>query len=272
MSWYMREEACSSDIVSLYPVENVVWSKKTPYADAVIAICPGLGKTLFLDKEIQSASADEDIYHECLVHPIMASAYRRAQVLVIGGGEGATVREVLRWDGVEHVDWVDIDGELVAACREHLGWVPNAVYEDPRVKYYPQDIRQFLQTSSTRYDVILVDLPDPDPTDSVADPECLMNLDFWMALRSHLAPSGAFVTHCGPVRRSAAKSGRHWIRDVSCMADLPLPDEGCYHAVIQSFQDDWCYWMSCQPRFDVELPPNLRFLTERAYRYIFQWP
>jgi spermidine synthase len=272
MSWFMREEACSSDIVSLYPVNHVYWAKKTPFADALIADCPGLGKTLFLDREIQSAEVDEDIYHECLVHPVMASAPFRTRVLVIGGGEGATVREVLRWEGVEQVTWVDIDGELVEACREHLGWTPAFVYEDPRVQYHATDIRQFLQHTRDMFDVVIVDLPDPDPADAPADPDCLINVAFWQALQEHLAPEGVFVTHCGPVRRQPTKSGKHWIRDAACMAGIHLPDEGTYHAVIASFQDDWGYWMSCKPRFDVELPSSLRFLTKQAYRYIFQWP
>lgn len=273
--WYYEENACSSDIRSLYPISRVYWRAKTAFADALIAECPGLGKTLFLDHEVQSSESDEDIYHECLVHPVMASvpSGTRGRVLVIGGGEGATVREVLRWSDVEHVDWVDIDGDLVAACRTHLGWTPESVYTDPRVHYYAKDIRAFFQRESQDpYDVIIVDLPDPDVSENCLDDDCLTNLAFWTHVqRKALAPGGAFVTHCGPVRRNVQQSGMHWIRDVTCMAGIEMPEEGKYHAVIPAFQDDWGYWMSCRPIFELPTSASLRFLTEKAYRYVFQW-
>jgi spermidine synthase len=275
--WYYEETACTSDIRSLYPIQRVYWKAKTPFADALITECPGLGKTLFLDNEIQSSEADEDIYHECLVHPVMASVPSgcRSRVLIIGGGEGATLREVLRWPDVQHVDWVDIDGELVNACRAHLGWVSENTYTDPRVTYHPRDIHVFFKDSPHQtYDVILVDLPDPDVTENCLDAECLMNFAFWKHLvHSALAPGGALVTHCGPVRRNNAQSGSHWIRDTTCMVGLIMPDEGRYHAMIPSFQDDWAYWMSCPPVFELptSVSSSLRFLTEKAYRYIFQW-
>ncbi len=197
---YLREEACSSDIVSLYPIQRVLWQKKTPFADAVIAEVPTLGACLFLDGEIQSSAADEDIYHECLVHPAMSAAYRRNRILIVGGGEGATVREVLKWSDVGHVDWVDIDGEVVEACKEHLKWGQAEAYTDARVSYYASDIRQFLQSTSTKYDVILLDLPDPDPEANPVDPEVLMNAEFWVSVGAHLAENGVWATHCGPVR------------------------------------------------------------------------
>lgn len=282
--WYFEENACSSDIRSLYPVSHVYWSKTTPFAKALIAECPGLGKTLFLDHEIQSSAYDEDIYHECLVHPVMASVPSgcRKRVLVIGGGEGATVREVLRWSDVEHVDWVDIDGDLVAACRAHLGWVSETVYTDSRVTYYSEDIRSFFQRGCSEhvhpydnpYDIVIVDLPDPDVEMSCMEDNCLMNLSFWTNIQSRfLAPGGAIVTHCGPVSRNTEESGMHWIHHVTHKAGIIMTNEGKYHAVIPSFQDDWAYWMSCPPVFELptSVSSSLRFLTEKAYRYIFQW-
>lgn len=276
--WYYEENACTSDIRSLYPITHVYWQKKTQIADCLIAECPGLGKTLFLDGEVQSSESDEDIYHECLVHPVMASVPSgcRQRVLVIGGGEGATVREVLRWPDVQHVDWVDIDGELVSACRTHLGWASESVYTDSRVTYYAEDIHAyFKRVPDAHYDVIIIDLPDPDVSENCLDDNCLLKLPFWTHIAEKaLAPGGALVTHCGPVRRNHQQSGAHWIRDTTCMASIALPDEGRYHAVIPAFQDDWGYWMSCPPVFDIPhtVAASLRFLTEKAYRYIFQWP
>lgn len=269
---FLREEACSSDIVSLYPITRVLWKKQTAFADAVIADVPTLGTCLFLDHEIQSSTSDEDIYHECLVHPVMNSvpSGRRDRVLVIGGGEGATVREVLKWGDVQHVDWVDIDGEVVDACREHLHWGQDAAYTDPRVAYFAQDIRTFLQTApDDAYDIIIIDLPDPDPEDNPLDPEVLQNRAFWIQIQRVLVHGGAWVSHAGPVRRRGP-SGATFLHRATAMADFSSADATAYHAVIPAFQDDWGFLMSCRPQWKpLELP--LRYLTNQAYRYSFQW-
>ncbi len=267
---FIAEHACSSEIQSLYPTTRILWQQQTAYADAIIADVPRLGRCLFLDNEIQSATDDEEIYHECLVHPVMHSqpAGSRRRVLVVGGGEGATVREVLKWEDVGSVDWVDIDGEVVAACREHLNWGQDAAYSDSRVTYFASDIRDFLQSSSTPYDVIIVDLPDPDPEADADDSTNLLNRAFWSQIQSHMAPGGAWVSHTGPVRRKGP-SGADAIRRAlpAAMRSGPLTS---YHAVIPSFQDDWGFLMSCEVPLE-PLPVPVRFLTPRAYWYIFQW-
>jgi spermidine synthase len=265
MDGYIQENACSSDIVSLYPITEIVWKQKTPFADAVIAECPGLGRTLFLDNEVQSSESDEDIYHECLVHPAMSAVTVPKRVLVVGGGEGATVREVLKWTSMESVDWVDIDGDLVEACQIHLGWAPTCK-TDPRVSFYPTDIREFLARTNKVYDVILIDLPDPDPEEDPADPECLQNVEFWRQIRSHSC--GVIATHCGPVRRKGP-SGYRWFRSVAGQAGIDFAHP--YHAVIPSFQDDWGFCMTAPPTLQ-SLPFPVRFLTEKAFRYVFEWP
>ena len=267
---YLQEEACSSQIVSLYPVEKQIWSKQTAYAKADIVDVPELGRCLFLDKEIQSATEDEDIYHECLVHPVMMSSTSRNKVLVIGGGEGATVREVLKWQDVQHVDWVDIDGELVEACKKHLPWGQEAAYTDPRVCYYAQDIREFFKSSATQYNIIIIDLPDPDPADNPLSFECLMNRPFWKAVKDHLVEGGSWVSHTGPVRRKGP-SGAHFIHRATSMADFYSPRMTEYHAVIPSFQDDWGWIMNCKPVWQ-PLPISTRFLNIKSFDYIFRWP
>lgn len=265
MAVVLREEACSSDVTTLYPITRILWQAETPFASAVIAEVPTFGTCLFLDNEIQSSSSDEDIYHECLVHPAMAAAKRLDNILVIGGGEGATVREVLKWN-VGDVDWVDIDGDLVAACREHLKWGQDAAYTDPKVTYFAEDIRNFLQTSSTLYDVIIVDLPDPDPKDDV-EGDALLNRAFWEAIKNHLTPEGVWVTHAGPVRRKGP-SGASFLKQAITLAGITEPVTE-YHAVIPAFQDDWGWMMNRAPCWKLGIP--VRFLTEKAYRYIFEW-
>ena len=225
-------ERSESDAQTTYRVETpLVWGGQTAFQNVVIADSAAYGRMLFLDGELQSAAADEIIYHECLVHPVMATYGRAgARVLVVGGGEGATVRELLKWQPAA-VDWVDIDGELVELCEQWLGWAPG-VRSDPRVRYFAEDI----QTAVPRlreggsYDVIVLDLPDPD-----GDSGWLYSAAFWAAMRGLLSPAGGgrIVTHCGPVH-PWRRIGEGFQRLVG-----ELGTSGFYHVGIPSFQGEW---------------------------------
>jgi len=230
-------ETSESDTLTSFPVTSIVWTGQTKFCQSVIiADSPSYGRMLFLDGEVQSASADERIYHESLVHPVIASC-RPARVLVVGGGEGATVREVLRWSCVQEVVWVDIDVELVDLCKTHLGWAPH-IYDNPRVKFIGKDIREVLPTLGT-FDAIILDLPDPDEESQLYTPEV------WALYKAALNDSTSrIVTHVGPVRpfgiigeglqrvwASASKAGfQPWVN-------------GFYEITIPSFQGSWGFWI-----------------------------
>ncbi len=233
-------EVSESDATTTYHLSQVVANLKTSAGvHALIGDSPAYGRMLFLDGELQSASADEHIYHETLVHPVMATVAADVipkRVLVVGGGEGATVREVLRWKP-ERVDWVDYDADLVTACRLHLRWAP-AVHNDPRVHYQAADIRDALPRLGT-YDVIILDLPDPD-----GDTGYLYSPAFWRDMRDHLRKDGALVTHCGPVRPyGGVGDGFRRVWQTSAEAGLSLATNGFYHVGIPSFQGEWGFWM-----------------------------
>jgi spermidine synthase len=275
------EDACSADTTSMYPLTDVYWAGKSAICDIVIAQSPVFGKVLFLDKEIQSAESDEAIYHEHLIHPIMNTMRKREnkRVLVVGGGEGATCREVLKWNSVGHVDWVDIDGDLVGLCRKHLGWTPETVYEDKHLMYYPQDIRVFLQNNDTLYDIIVLDLPDPDVDElrNVVDTgdvrTCMLYSHTFMHLvKAHL--TDGVVSHVGPISPGGDEKVRRacltWVRD-ACIA-VGLGAGHAYHVAIPSFQGSWGYWMSIPPMSVLELPNGLRVMDELTQAMAFTWP
>jgi spermidine synthase len=208
----------------------------------MIGDSPIYGRMLFLDGELQSASADEHIYHESLIHPAMATIVSERsetaglRVLVVGGGEGATVREVLRWDrAVSEVVWVDIDRELVSLCEEHLGWAPGVV-DNTKVKYLGEDIRAAWGRSLGVFDVIVLDLPDPD-----GDTGYLYSTEFWDDVRLHLAVGGAVVTHCGPVR-PLGNIGEGFQRVWKALERLGGTGR-FYNIGIPSFQGDWGFFL-----------------------------
>jgi spermidine synthase len=270
------ETACSSDTSSVYTLGKCYWAGTTPTCQVVIAHSPVYGKVLFLDQEIQSAESDEAIYHEHLVHPAMAAAAHipNKNILIVGGGEGATCREVLKWNTVDHIDWVDIDGPLVDLCRRYLSWADDSVYNDPRVAYYPLDIRHFLRTNHTQYDVIILDLPDPD-VDALrtSDQFMLYGREFWNAVCEHMRPGGVIVSHVGPIAPggdpAVRRAGLHWIQELSRSSGMGSGN--AYHVNIPSFQGEWGFWMSQTPH-NGSWPENLTVMNSHTQLYAFTWP
>jgi len=230
-------EISESDALTTYPITTRIYSGRTPFCSSVeIADSDTYGRMLFLDGELQSASADEAIYHESLVHPIM-SAFAAPSVLVIGGGEGATVREVLKCSP-QNVVWVDIDPELIGLCHTHLQWAPD-VRSHPSVRMYHADIKVVLPKLG-KFHVIILDLPDPD-----GDTGYLYSAEFWRDLREHLTEDGRIVTHTGPVRPFGNIGDglvRIWKEAVAGGFDAWI--DGFYSVCIPSFQGEWGFWIS----------------------------
>lgn len=150
---------------------------------------PVWGQMLFLDGTLQSTSKDEVIYHNALVHPLMANLSLKKNILILGGGEGATLREVLRWP-VDTVTMVDYDKELVKHMKEYGSTWSQGAFDDPRVTLIYDDAWEYLATER-HYDGVIVDLTDPKP-----------NVEKWkifllMVMEAIQASNGSFVMNAG---------------------------------------------------------------------------
>jgi spermidine synthase len=144
-----------------YEAVRLVHARQTSFQKLEIADTVCYGRALFLDDKIQSAELDEFIYHEALVHPALVLHPSPRSVLIIGGGEGATLREALRHRSVARVVMVDIDKEAVAACREYLPTWHQGAFDDPRVELLHTDARTYLKEQGERFETIIVDVTDP---------------------------------------------------------------------------------------------------------------
>ena len=145
---------------------------------------------LILDGQPQSAEEDESIYHEALVHPAMMTHPHPRRVLIIGGGEGATLREVLRYGSVEQAVLVDIDRELIELCQKFLPeWHQGAFY-DPRVELIFADGKAYMERTETLFDVIVLDGCDAMDNSPVLS---LYTAEFYRQTRTRLAPGGVLV-------------------------------------------------------------------------------
>ncbi len=156
--WYI-EETTENEII-LHSLKEIIYAGSSPYQRIEVIRTGNMGKCLFLDGKIQSSELDEFIYHEALVHPAMFLSNRPDRVLIAGGGEGATVREVLKHP-VSEVIMVDLDEEVVKICKKILPEWNNGAFDDPRVKVIIDDARAYLEKIEDYFDVIIIDLPEP---------------------------------------------------------------------------------------------------------------
>ena len=142
--------------------DPVVLSRTSPYQRIVLTRGDG-GVQLFLDGNLQFSSLDEYRYHEALVHPGLASVRDPRRVLVLGGGDGMAVREILKDDRVEAITLVDLDPLMTDLFRDHeaVAALNDYALRSPRVAVVNADAFVRLETDATRYDFIVVDFPDP---------------------------------------------------------------------------------------------------------------
>ncbi|MFH8239879.1 polyamine aminopropyltransferase [Streptomyces sp. NPDC018321] len=167
---------------------------------------------LFLDGRLRVGTDDGRRYHEALVHPAMSG--ERARVLVLGGGDGLAVREVLRHRDVRRVDVIEFDPELTRLARHDPGLsaLNEHAYGDARVRVVGADAFRRLRTTPTgTYDVVISDLPDPGITAGTK----LYSQEFYGLLRRVLAPDGRLAVHAGPV---SARPRTFWTVDATLRA------------------------------------------------------
>jgi len=145
----------------MHGIKGLVYSNRTKYQQMEIRDTGSYGRCLALDGKMQSSEVDEFIYHEVLVHPAMLVHPEPKKVFVVGGGEGATVREILRHRSVESCLMVDIDEEVVMSCKEQLPKWHAGAFDDPRTELKFLDARRWLEEHDEKYDVIIIDISEP---------------------------------------------------------------------------------------------------------------
>ena len=138
------EEEIQDDLRWLYSVKSILHAEVSDFQDVELLETGPFGKVLLLDGKLQSAEADERVYHECLVHPALLHHPNPKKVFICGGGEGSTAREVLKHKSVEKVVMVDIDKVVCDFCEKHLE--DNAdTFKDPRLKLIIDDAKAQLE-------------------------------------------------------------------------------------------------------------------------------
>lgn len=187
--WY---ETLHANFGQYFSVENVLYREKTEHQDLVIFDNPVLGRVMALDGVVQTTERDEFIYHEMMTHVPLLAHGQAKKVLIIGGGDGAMLREVSRHKNIEQITMVEIDAGVVEFCRQYLPNHSAGAYDDPRFKLVIDDGVNFVNQTTEKFDVIISDCTDP-----IGPGESLFTSAFYEGCARSLNEGGIFVAQNG---------------------------------------------------------------------------
>ncbi len=239
--WYVEEFAPSEQ--HHHAIEELFVSERSAFQQIAVLRSPVFGKMLVIDGDTQSSETDERIYHEALVHPALAAAADRKNILILGGGEGATLREVLRSPDVARCTMVDIDDRVIGVSKEFLPEWSAGAFDDARAEVIVGDALEHMRVRQDRYDVILSDLTEP-LEDSPSNP--LFNDGVFALIKSRLVEGGVYALqastagvhnaalHC----KMARTLRRHYANVASFFTHVP------------AFDTDWAF-LACSDRVDL---------------------
>jgi len=250
----------------MHAVTRAIARARTKFQQMEILETASYGKCLVLDGRIQSSEVDEFIYHEALVHPGLLCHPGPERAMVIGGGEGATLREILRYRTIRRALMVDIDQEVVELCRRHLPEMHRGAFDDPRAELRHEDARAFLETTSERFDLIVVDLTEP----LEEGPACLLyTKEFYSLIRDRLAPQGVMTMQAGMTKVNEL----HFFSAVYRTLETVFPVVAPYQTFVSCFGTPWGFILGGKGADPRSLPAEAvdRLIAERVTGELLYW-
>ena len=197
--WFSEQH--TPDVKLSIKVERQLCGVESSFQRIDVFESPEFGRFLTLDGYMMLTEKDEFIYHEMMVHVPMAVHPRVRSVLVIGGGDGGIVRELVKYPEVERIDLAEIDEQVVTVCRQYLPGVSCGL-EDSRVHIYYEDGMKFVRRKADEYDLIVVDSTDP-----FGPGEALFTKEFYGNCYKALREDGIMVNqHESPFYEADAKA------------------------------------------------------------------
>lgn len=245
--------------------EKIVHAVSSPY-QRIVLTRGRTGFNLFLNSHHQFNSTDEYRYHEALVHPAMLVSDKPRRVLILGGGDGLALREVLKHGSVEHVTLVDLDSEMTSLAKTFapLAELNLFAFDDPRVKVVNQDAMIWVEQTADRFDTAIIDFPDPN---NFALGK-LYSTRFFHLLKSRLTPTAAVGIQC---TSPLASRRSYWciVRTMEASGFIVKP----YQTAVPSF-GIWGFALAGLQPFE---PPQrslvgLRFLDDITLTGLFKLP
>jgi spermidine synthase len=245
--------------------KNHVSYLKTDFQQIDIYDTYAFGKVLLLDGHVQLAVLDEHCYHEALVHPVALSLSEAKRALIVGGGDGGALRELVKHKNLETIEMVEIDEGVVETCKLHLPEVSAGAFEDERVVLHIADAFGFLKNVETPYDIIVMDVTDVYEEDDESLSESLFGDDFHRDVCNALSESGFLVTQADNLVFCP-----YSMNGILTMLEKYFNNVGSYWALVPSFGGFSGFaWASHNSTLANSLPKNdlnLRYLSPTTYQ------
>ena len=227
-----------------------LFSIKSPYQQIDFFHSRAFGNVMTLDGLMMTTERDEFFYHEMIVHIPMLTHPNPEYVLVIGGGDGGTVREILKHPSVKRVDMVEIDGDVIEGCKKYQPTISCAL-DDPRVNVLVQDAVEFIKDKENEYDVVL-----SDSTDPIGPGEGLFNDNFYNNVKRALKKGGIVVPQTeGPFAQSEN------MRKTYQMLRRVFKNVAPYCGPMPTYPGGYWSWGFCSN--DVEIPRDYTKIDEQ---------
>lgn len=258
--------------------KDVVCQVQSEIQKIIIVNTYNYGRCLILDNEFQSAEMDEFIYHEALVHPSLILHPGAESVLILGGGEGATLREVLRHKTVKKAVMVDIDKEMIACSKKFLPSFHAGAFDDSRVELVIEEGRKYVERAQDRFDVVVIDVNDPlDGGPSYM----LFTMEFFQIIAEKLKANGILIVQSGAASVSENDAFTSICNTLSNVFSHVFP----YVTYIPSYALPWGFSMATHnpsnldisgdeidTRIQSRLTGKLRFYDSITHHALFNLP
>ena len=228
-----------SPIKYTYQMQQVIHREQSEFQEILVFDCAHFGRVLVLDGVVQLTESDEFFYHEMLAHVALHAHPQPENVLIIGGGDGGTLREVAKHSPVKRIDLVELDHRVVEVSRQYL---PNvaASFADPRLSMAYMDGAAFLQQSNRNYEVIIIDCTDP-----VGPAEGLFSDSFFTDAINRLAPEGILV-----VQTESLHFHRPFVADVQRRLSQLFAIADLFTVSLATYAGNWWTFSIGSKRYD----------------------
>lgn len=224
----------------VYDVEKILHKSKSEFQEIMVIENPHFGNMLILDGVVQITERDEFFYHEMLVHVALHAHPNPKNVIVIGGGDGGAVREVLKHDSVEKVYFIEIDEEVINVSRKYFPTVACGV-DDKRVEIRCMDGAEFVKGRTGDIDAVIV-----DSTDIIGFAKSLFTVEFFKSVKDCLTDEGMLVT-----LSESLHFHKDIVIDVQESMKLIFPLVDLYTAPLATYAGNWWTFSAASKKHDM---------------------
>ena len=264
--------------VHQHAIKSQIYHGHSEFQEIVVAETGSFGRCLMLDNEVQSFEVDEFIYHEAIVDPALILHPSPHKVAIIGGGEGSTLREVLRFSTINKAIMIDIDAKVVECASQYLPTFHNGCFSDSRATILHDDGRKFIEDSDETFDVIIIDITCPLEKSPAYK---LFTREFYDIVFKRLSNQGILAVQASTTSPIALDSYTIICKTLNSVFPNVFP----YAAYIPSFAMSWGFCLATkgldpfqisnndiEQRISDRISSELRYYDSITHQSIFNLP